>query len=314
MPSSRKRKEAFRWKRNRSRHGVEYYRYPSDLARQLWYYVFAIGQARTPHGEEVDHPRLDRYLLHFVLRGEMHHRIRNQIHVARTGEACLMDLSVETLHGTGGRRKADSYWLLFNGKDMPRYFSELRADRLPVFSGMAPGIIKRLFERLLSLTRSEDPSYEARSSVLVASLLAELYSTRARGTPQATLGSSARIFSEPVRKGIDWMIRLYDQPHSIKQMCNAVGYSRSHYSRLFHKETGQPPIQWLNRYRIEQSKRLLLNSDKPAAEIARAVGIADQNYFSRLFHQQVKVSPRTYRATQGAASDTLPRPSSVSRA
>ena len=124
---------------------------------------------------------------------------------------------------------------------------------------------------------------------------------RARERPLISLGVRARSYPEPVRKGIDWIVRYYDVPHSLKQLCAAVGYSRSHYSRLFRRETGLPPAVWTNRYRIEQAKRLLQTSDKSIAEVAAAVGIDDQNYFTRLFRSVTRQTPRAFRRGRHAA-------------
>ena len=85
---------AFGRKRRRTRHGTEAYHYPSDLARQLLLYPAAVGRARTPPGESIDHAVRDRYLLHYVVQGELWHRIGARSHVARVGDACLMDLSI----------------------------------------------------------------------------------------------------------------------------------------------------------------------------------------------------------------------------
>jgi hypothetical protein len=68
----------FGWKRQRSRHGLEFFHYPSDFARQLWLYPLAIGRANTPPGVTIPHLCKDHYLLHFVEKGELWHRIRNK--------------------------------------------------------------------------------------------------------------------------------------------------------------------------------------------------------------------------------------------
>ena len=289
---------AFGWKRQRSRHGIEILHYPSDLARQLLLYPAAIGHARTPPGDPNDHVVQDRYLLHYVVRGELWHRIRGTIHIARRGDACLMDLSEHTIHGAGGVEPAVSYWMSFNGKDMARYFAELRADRDPVFPGLDRPAMGRLFRELMRTTERQAIGYELRVSALLTLVLAELYAVRAREHPMVSLGADARAYSAPVRQGIDWMVRFYDAPYSLKELCSAVGLSRSHFTRLFHRETGVPPVAWLNRYRIEQSRRLLATTDKPVAEVARAIGLPDANYFARLFRTLTGVTPRAYRTAK----------------
>lgn len=285
----------FGWKRQRSQHGLEYFHYPTDLARRLWLYPFAIGRAKTKPGETNQHIVEDRYLLHFVLRGELWHRIRNKVYIAKRGDACLMDVGEPLSHGAGGSVPAISYWVSFNGKDMARYFSELRADREPVFAGLNVTAMIKLFRDLMQITAHEDAAYEPRAAGLLGLLLAELYAVRVKKRALIGLGAKAHLYSAPVRKGIDWIVRYYDIPYSLKQLCAEVGYSRSHYSRLFHKETGVPPAVWANRYRVEQAKRLMLTSGKSVAEVAAAVGIHDASYFTRLFRSLTGKTPRLFR-------------------
>jgi len=284
----------FGWKRQRSRHGPELFHYPSDLARQLWLYPLSIGLARMRPGDK-HNPRLhDGYLLHYVIRGELRHQLRNRTYTVGQGDACLMDQAERLLQTVGGSQPAVSYWLRFNGKDMARCFSELRADRDPVFTGLDTATMNRLFGDLMRLTAQEDRAYEMRAAGLQTLLLAELYGVRTREQPLVSLGAREYMYSEPVRRGIDWLVRYYDIPHSLKQLCAAVGYSRSRYSLLFRQETGLPPGAWTNRYRVEQAKRLLATTDKSVAEVAAAVGVADANYFGRLFRSLTGRTPRRF--------------------
>ena len=52
---------------------------------------------------------------------------------------------------------------------------------------------------------------------------------------------------------------------------------------------------YLIRYRIQKAKHLLAAGDKTITEIALEVGFSDNNYFSRVFREEVGVSPLAYR-------------------
>ena len=58
------------------------------------------------------------------------------------------------------------------------------------------------------------------------------------------------------------------------------------------------PIQYLNRFRIDQAKRLLTTSDKAVGEIGRLVGVPDPGYFCRLFRKLAGETPESYRKKQ----------------
>jgi AraC-like DNA-binding protein len=71
--------------------------------------------------------------------------------------------------------------------------------------------------------------------------------------------------------------------------------SRSNLMRVFRKATGQPPIEYLVRLRIQRAMELLRNSDLTVTEIALEVGFNDSNYFARCFRKATSQSPRQYR-------------------
>jgi AraC-like DNA-binding protein len=57
---------------------------------------------------------------------------------------------------------------------------------------------------------------------------------------------------------------------------------------------GLTPITYLNRYRVRQAKALLEAGEKGITEIAVEVGFSSSSYFTRVFRDEVGVSPRDY--------------------
>jgi AraC-like DNA-binding protein len=51
----------------------------------------------------------------------------------------------------------------------------------------------------------------------------------------------------------------------------------------------------LQRYRVNQAKSLLKDSQKTIMEIALEVGFSDSGYFSRVFHRETGMSPEQFR-------------------
>ncbi|MDD1687942.1 MAG: helix-turn-helix domain-containing protein, partial [Methanoregula sp.] len=60
-------------------------------------------------------------------------------------------------------------------------------------------------------------------------------------------------------------------------------------------DTGISLWDYLNRYRIQKAKQLLLLTDKNITLIAGDVGYEDVGYFGRVFHEIAGCSPRTFR-------------------
>ena len=75
-----------------------------------------------------------------------------------------------------------------------------------------------------------------------------------------------------------------------------IGFDKDYFCRLFKRETGKTPVQFLTDQRVAQAKRLLKDPKQFSVEvIARSCGFADALYFSTCFKKHVGVSPLAYR-------------------
>jgi AraC-like DNA-binding protein len=273
------------------------------LASQLWYYASSVGQTRWQQGQEFGHPNPDfghrhdeGFLLHFVLRGQLNHYVDRRVHTVGPNDAFLFDLKHPVRYRNDSKAPVHFYWVSLDGKDMPRVFAELNAEDEPLFRGLNR---KRVLDTLRELCRtlaSEPRGYEARASGLLSLLLAELFAVR---SPQPTLvrtNQPVSSTSPPIRKTIHYIDRYHGNPLSLKELSQVSGLSFYHFSHAFQHETGYSPIQYLNHYRIEQAKTLLVATELPVLQVARTVGISNLEYFSKLFRQINGVGPREYRA------------------
>jgi AraC-like DNA-binding protein/mannose-6-phosphate isomerase-like protein (cupin superfamily) len=73
--------------------------------------------------------------------------------------------------------------------------------------------------------------------------------------------------------------------------------SRSNLMRVFRRATGQTPIDYLIRLRVQKAMELMRDPGLTITDIAVQTGFNDSNYFSRQFRRIVGVSPRTFRAS-----------------
>jgi AraC-like DNA-binding protein len=82
---------------------------------------------------------------------------------------------------------------------------------------------------------------------------------------------------------------------SLDELADSLHISKSNVIRVFKKEYGVTPYEYLLRLKIDAAKLLLCNTEMSVREIAERVCIADPHYFSTLFLSRVGVRPREYR-------------------
>ncbi len=95
------------------------------------------------------------------------------------------------------------------------------------------------------------------------------------------------------------VIRVMQQnpgaPLDLSAMAKIAAMSRYHFGRVFKEITAVSPIHFLSAIRMQEAKRLLLETDLSVTTICYEVGYNSQGTFTRLFTQSVGVSPNTFR-------------------
>jgi AraC-like DNA-binding protein len=97
------------------------------------------------------------------------------------------------------------------------------------------------------------------------------------------------------KRAIAYLQENHARPLSRWEMAEAVGVSEDYLSRVFNRELGLSPWEYLNRYRVLQAKALLSQANESIQTVARQVGFNDGAYFSRVFRKLTGVSPQAYR-------------------
>ena len=82
---------------------------------------------------------------------------------------------------------------------------------------------------------------------------------------------------------------------TVDTIARQVGISPRHFKRRFKSATGDLPLKYLQRIRIDAAKEKLETTHETIEEITWAVGYQDVSSFSRLFKQHTEISPRAYR-------------------
>jgi AraC-like DNA-binding protein len=82
---------------------------------------------------------------------------------------------------------------------------------------------------------------------------------------------------------------------SVEEMAELMHLSRSHFSRLFSRETGMSPHLYLEDLRLKTAIDMLFQEGVTVKEAAARCGIYDENYFCRLFKKRYGISPGKYK-------------------
>lgn len=101
--------------------------------------------------------------------------------------------------------------------------------------------------------------------------------------------------SELVKKAILYISQNFSNSLTLEKVAKQVHLNPSYFSTMFKQSTGSSFKEYLNMVRIEESKRLLANTEYSLIDIAVATGFDDQSYFSKVFKKFTGLTPKQYR-------------------
>lgn len=99
-----------------------------------------------------------------------------------------------------------------------------------------------------------------------------------------------------IKKVLDFIHKNIDQPITIDKLADVACLTKAYLIRLFQREFGTSPLQYINVKKVERAQLLLYTTDMPVKEVAYALGFADHSYFIRMFRKQTGITPLSYRS------------------
>lgn len=115
--------------------------------------------------------------------------------------------------------------------------------------------------------------------------------------------------AERVRRARRLIDREYADPLDLDRIARAACLSPYHFHRLFRRETGETPHQYLTRRRIERARELLITTELSVTDVCLEVGFSSLGSFSTKFRRFAGHSPSRYRrAVLQSLGVPAPRP------
>lgn len=100
-------------------------------------------------------------------------------------------------------------------------------------------------------------------------------------------------WQEPV--SIQYLNDHFTEQVAISDLARMEHFNTSYYSLWFKGKTGMTPTQYVKQLRLNEAKRLLLETEASIADITQEVGYSCQSHLTKVFEQAEQMSPLLYR-------------------
>lgn len=98
-----------------------------------------------------------------------------------------------------------------------------------------------------------------------------------------------------MQMAVDYIRQNYSSNLNMAVVSNYLSMNYSLFSYSFKQYTGKTFVNYLKELRIEEAKRLLVETDERIADISYRVGYDNEKHFMKTFKNQCGVSPTEYR-------------------
>lgn len=167
-----------------------------------------------------------------------------------------------------------------------------------------PGWLASTLQVMAAETRAMRPGSETVVTRLADLLVIEGIRAWIERDPSAQRGWFGALRDAQIGRAISFVHREPNRDWSLGTLASAVAMSRSAFAARFSELVGEPPMQYLARYRMHLAMTQLEQGDVRIADLAGQLGYQSEAAFSRAFKRYLGVPPGAVRrkATRQASS------------
>ncbi len=113
--------------------------------------------------------------------------------------------------------------------------------------------------------------------------------------PEIVFLNKEKFYQDLADIVLEYFAKNLNKKLSLDEICKKFNYSRSFLCKKFKEVTGETLIGAFNRMKIEEAKKMLLETDASISDISFSLGFGEVKYFDYLFKKYNGVSPTKLR-------------------
>jgi len=216
----------------------------------------------------------------------------------RLGAVCVGAFLLAAAGLLDGKR-ATAHWRF--GSELAKHYPRVKVESVPLWvkdgdiytsAGISAGID-------LALAWVEEDCGSAIAHAVARELV--LFLRRPGGQPQLSTSLVAQASEMCALQELQlWIVENLRKRLSVENLASRASMSVRNFERVFTREVGATPSQYVLHVRVEACRRLLEHSDKSFKQIADATGFGSADSMRRAFVRLLGLTPQRYRKQTGA--------------
>ncbi len=230
---------------------------------------------------------------------------RMAVEVRRLGAVCVGSFLLAEAGLLNGRR-ATTHWRF--GRELARRYPAVRVEHEPLWvkagniytcAGISAGID-------LALAWVEEDCGAGLAHEAARELV--LFLRRPGGQPQVSVSLASQASEmASIRELQIWVAEHLETRLSVEHLAERMSMSVRNFERVFTREVGTTPSQYVLQMRVEAARRLLERTDGGLKHVAATAGFGSVDVMRRAFVRLLGITPRRYRELAAPGTQPIPR-------
>lgn len=257
---------------------------PGLLARKLYLYPVCLGDYTYRAGYCLTRSHFDNILVLLVTDGFLTLTQGGHTYHLSAGMAALLDC--RKLHHYETDAGCRILWMHFDGILAENYYTEILERQGTAFPVSNLHSARQSFLAILKPFLSSEKIGESELSLRLTRLLELLLN----GSQHPVVSGSSVI-----AEACTYINNHFPEPVPLALLARQASLDPCYFTRLFHRETGMSPHQYLLEARMACARYLLKSTDLPVKTIALRSGFSSESHFCSCFKKREHLSPSAYR-------------------
>lgn len=261
----------------------QFFYFPSAAAKNAFFYPVCTGHFFYEKGYSIHRSSYDSLLLIYIQSGSLHVEYEAEKATAEKGNFVFLDCYKPHTYYT--TEECECLWCHFDGPLARKYYEMIAAHTGFVFALCNPFPVTDKLQLIYRTFAGKQPIRE----VLFSKYLTDICTELLLNAPEVSAKST------PVEKAVSYINEHFAEPITIASLSEYTMLSQYHFIRLFKKETGFTPHEYLLNTRISAARYMLRYSQLTIKNICFNTGFSCESVFCTAFKKNVGMTPKEYR-------------------
>lgn len=263
---------------------------PLTYTLQLPFYLLEWGHFIAFHNYFTARADSYRFLLFYTLSGCGKLNYNGKTYFLTPNTIAIIYCGTPHRYETLDAQGWDFLWFHYNGSAASTYYDLYNGEELYLHEIFPNSREADLVHKITSCSGS----YNVEKDLIINQWILDLM-TLCILSKRKKIQQRSPVITEKLQAALGYMTEHLNEKISISDISHSVYLSQYHFQRLFKKQTGVTPYEYLIHLRINRAKDLLVSTDASLEDIAASCGFSDSKNLIYNFKRVVHTTPNQYR-------------------